>query len=1051
MSLTPLYKPLKKNGTTLYVFPSVEEDKNYESQNENYRMFLSHYVLVNFPKQTVSTIFGQTQGTSFDIEDTFYQNSTSIPPASFKDALVESLRNYVANEESTIRNSLINSNTFYYDTSQPYTTTEKIFWKWCKNLNLIGFEPANATQQYFGADPKYNNNGPSGNTTYYREYLWRERSTTIYDVLGVQVATVPSGTTPAGPLPTAPTGTQYATITLTSTTTLKPGDNILLNQPGIDNVTPGHGYSLTQSLLPIIAIATTTTLNDTIIVEIDSAATLASFGTIPNLELYNAYNRFLQFICEIGGLNNVKLPDKSYTEAYAYISHQHGQIPYALWNLLEDNNYKPNSQFPILPTQIQAEIQGGENANNPILTNPTAYPGDIWGQFDNASFLYTTQTGDINRQWGNYYGNTISTANTDPTIYPYYDGSTIDGLTLNLNINDYAEAVSYVYPIASFNEFCATSFNNIPPNDFQFNAILWYYTIEDVSGNTLQSATNLYGVEFLDTPDNDLLFAKSKIPVVQKLVSNGAQDGNAYTFSLDTNIAIDSDTQPPSFDPDKVYSLFGMELFYEALTRITYFNDQLTNFVNSNLSLNQRMDDLTGLVYNQQSLETIRNRQDNIENLLNVYSTLQIGVSDTIEPFLDTSVTPPLLRLNSVDKQYGYIYQFDTKSMFSEFTDVNSLTDISIIEQTAQVVNGKDFLIIVNNNDNRVPTIPYDTTKTLDSLSLVINQDLNYKQKIDIILIPKTNTDIISTLINPVNEPINDKALNLFINYNDGTNIIKQQLGTFNLPVLKYYNGSAAIDEPVVGLQTIPSYKIRDVFYSKANANDRVFSFVIDSDLVSTLPALSRIFIDNFQLQSNPAIIGNTYTDFSGQYAVYNTTGNPTYVRSNVIDVQLVSPGSVYSNGPASALIHTPSMIYTADINLTVNGSGNITGVELLNSNGLTLSSLVGTSVTVPPNGTGPAGTGGTVKFIVKSVTKISISMNINANPVINTFLTAYDSALSIGALPNNTFINIDKYLNFYPSLSLFRGYKISIVRISDIDLPVTLLNQRYNIKIDRI
>jgi hypothetical protein len=1046
--ITPLYKPLKKNGTTLYVFPSVEEDKNFESQNENYRMYLSHYVLVNFPKQVIGTA---TSEGVMDFEKTlahpygaFDQNNTSIPPAFLKDSLVESLRNYVANHEAVIRNSKINANTFYYDTFEPYTTTEKIFWKWCKTLNIIDLETADPAQEYFGVDSKYNNNGVTGNTNHYKEYLWKERSTTIYDVVSVQLS-IPGGPTVPVILPPITPGFQVCTIQLTASTMLEPNDFILLNQALVDNVTPGLGYSSTQSLLKVIGLSTTTTLNDTIVVEIDAAATLASFGTITDRELYSSYNRFVQYICEVGGLNNVQLPDKAYTETFAYISHQHGQIPYALWNIKNDNNYKPNSQYPIIASEIQAEIQGGENPNNPILINPSLYPGDIWGHFDTPGFLYETQTGDIIRRYGNYYGNN-SLSNVAPTLkYPDFDGSLTDGLVLNLNINDYAEAVSYVYPIESFNEFCATSFNNVAPKDFEFNAILWYYTIEDVTGNSLRTATNLYGVEFLDTPENDLLFAKTKIPTAKKLVSNGYQDGNAYSFSLDINIAIDSDTEAPSFDPDKVYSLFGMELFYEALTRITYFNDQLTNFMNSNLLLNQRVDDLTGLVYNQQTLESIRNRMNNLELLLNVYSTLQIGTSDTIVPRLDTSVNPPLLRLDSIDKQYGYVYQFDTKSMFTEFLNVSSLTDISIIEKTINVVNGKDFMVVINNNDNRVPTVQYDTTKTLPSLSAVINKDLEYKQKIDILIIPKINVDPIS-LTNPVNEPINDKKFNLFINYDDGTTVLKQSLGSYSLPVLKYFDGTNSFKELINDLTAVPVWKVRNVFYSKANTNDRVFSFIVEDDLVTKMPALSRIYIDNFFLEQNPSLPSQNYQNFSNQYAVYNTANNPKYIRSEVIDVEIINPGTGYVNGTVS-LNHSISMpTYFTDLNITVGGGGVITNIEILNSEGLTLQSLVGLTLLV---------TGGNndafIRFIVKPVTRIDISLNINANATINTFLNQYDLATNVVALPLNTRVDIFRYMKMYPLLTLLKGYKISITRISDVDLPVSLIDQRYNVKIDRL
>ena len=499
----------------------------------------------------------------------------------------------------------------------------------------------------------------------------------------------------------------------------------------------------TFSKLLVVGIEDATSpINKNIIIEIainDYNAipvNIANFGTISNLEFYLYYNRFIQYIGEIAGVNNVQLANRSYTETVAYISAQHGQIPYTLFRTKDDNNYKPNLQFPIIASEIQAEIQGGEVPTNPILINPSLYPGDIWGQFDDAGYLYTTETGDTIRRYGNYYGNqAVSNLALNNLLYPTFDGATIDGITLDLDINDYAEAVSYLYPIDTFSEFSGTSFNNVAPKDFEFNAIIWYYTIQDTSGNTLKTATNIYGIEFLDNPDNDLLYNKLKIPTDTKLVSNGYQDGNAYTFSLDLNYTTESDTLPASFEPDKVYSLFGMELFYEAMTRLTYFNDQLTNLITTNTNLNNKINTLSGLVYNQQSLDIIRYRMNNIEQLLNVYATLQIGNSDTITSRLDTSVNPPLIRLDSVDKQYGYIYQYNTKDMFTEYVNFSGFTETTSIEKTIPITNGKDFLVIINNNDNSIPTIPYDTTIMLTPLEITIDKDLAYKQKIDIFIL----------------------------------------------------------------------------------------------------------------------------------------------------------------------------------------------------------------------------------------------------------------------------------------------------------------------------
>ena len=1030
--LTPLYKKLKKNGTTLYVFPSVEEDKNFEHNNDNFRMYLSHYALVKFPRQIPNSVL--------DFDNTFEQNPTSITPATYKDQLVESLRNYIANHESVIRNSKINNTEFYYDTMELHTNTEKIFWKWCKKLDILSFEPADNVQEYFGADSKYDDNGQVGNTDHFREYLWRERSTNVYAVDDVDFGNLP-------PLPPVSPNKIYLKIILTSSTNFKVGDNILLN---IANIDSNPGFSTEQSLLPIVEVLTTTTINDTIIVEVDDNVILADLGNINELELYNYYERFIQFIGEVAGLNNVQLPNQAYTETFAYISNQHGQTPYCLFNIKSDSNYRPGSQWPILPQEIQAEIQGGENPNNPILTNSNKYPGDIWGQFDTSGFRYITSGGDSTRRSGDYYG-VYASNNNNPTLkYPDFDGELIDGLCLNLNIDDYVKAVSYVYPINTFNEFAATAFNNEPPKDFEFNAILWYYTVEDVSNNNLDIATNLYGVEFLDTPENDIDPLKTKIPLVKKLVSNGYQDGNSYTFSLDTNIAIDSDTDVPAFEPDKVYSLFGMSLYYEALTRLTYFNDKLTDLVATNIQLKNRVDGLAGIVYTQQDLQSIRSRMDNIENLLNVYSTLQIGDTDSIIAKLDVAVNPPLIRLHSVDKRYGNIYQYNTKNMFSEYLNINNATDYTVNEKVIPVQNSKDFLVVINNNDNIIPSPPYDTTKLFENLSIVLEKDLHYKQTLDILIAPLINEDPI-TLTNLTNHPINDKKLDLFINYNVGNDDIqKHKLNKYDLPVLKNYDGTNLKDEPHTLLNTTPIWKIEKVYYSKANTSDRVFSLLINDDLISLvggtnpfMEELSRIYVDNFLLEQDPNVPTNTYVDLSGQYSL---SDNAQYKRSYVLDVEIVNNGTAYTPGTYQQSFNIGTS--TIEVEYVVNSSGIISDVYLLNSNIIT--DQVSIDAAGPFLITG--GTGGEIKFILNIKTIVSFKLNKTLDLDNQQMLDDYDILTDpTNTKPINQKTDITKYFRNSPLLTLLKGTLISITRISDIDLPVSQIDKRYKITTKRL
>ena len=46
--MTPLFKRLKNTGTTFYAFPGASEDISAAYQNNNYKMYFSKYLLLNF-------------------------------------------------------------------------------------------------------------------------------------------------------------------------------------------------------------------------------------------------------------------------------------------------------------------------------------------------------------------------------------------------------------------------------------------------------------------------------------------------------------------------------------------------------------------------------------------------------------------------------------------------------------------------------------------------------------------------------------------------------------------------------------------------------------------------------------------------------------------------------------------------------------------------------------------------------------------------------------------------------------------------------------------
>ena len=49
MNRTPLLRPLRDNGATLYVFPSASEDIGLNIDSRTTGVALSHYALLNIP------------------------------------------------------------------------------------------------------------------------------------------------------------------------------------------------------------------------------------------------------------------------------------------------------------------------------------------------------------------------------------------------------------------------------------------------------------------------------------------------------------------------------------------------------------------------------------------------------------------------------------------------------------------------------------------------------------------------------------------------------------------------------------------------------------------------------------------------------------------------------------------------------------------------------------------------------------------------------------------------------------------------------------------
>ena len=129
MIRTPLLRPLRDNGATLYVFPSANEDIGLNLNSRATGVAMSHYALLNLP-----VMFGNTD------------------PKAESIGIATDLQNYMMNLECT----LLNQDSYNYQ--EYHTVSERAFFHWLKSF-----------------EKRYNNSKLSlertqnGNDVYYKE------------------------------------------------------------------------------------------------------------------------------------------------------------------------------------------------------------------------------------------------------------------------------------------------------------------------------------------------------------------------------------------------------------------------------------------------------------------------------------------------------------------------------------------------------------------------------------------------------------------------------------------------------------------------------------------------------------------------------------------------------------------------------------------------------------------------------------------------------------------------------------------------------------------
>ena len=144
---TPIVRPLRTKGGTLYTFSSAAEDIGLNINESHNKVRLSHYALLDIPNANENTSKGDLANSINYTSNCF--NVYNMPGAMLErfasdntnnandivqtpnQAIAQSFMSYALNMETVIRNA------GKYDYTTSLSCSERIFWKWLKECGAI--------------------------------------------------------------------------------------------------------------------------------------------------------------------------------------------------------------------------------------------------------------------------------------------------------------------------------------------------------------------------------------------------------------------------------------------------------------------------------------------------------------------------------------------------------------------------------------------------------------------------------------------------------------------------------------------------------------------------------------------------------------------------------------------------------------------------------------------------------------------------------------------------------------------------------------------------
>lgn len=310
------------------------------------------------------------------------------------------------------------------------------------------------------------------------------------------------------------------------------------------------------------------------------------------------YENVVKYIGNIDITNNVDIANEAYTEIYVHIPSEAGNTPVVLFKQEFDGNFSAEHKAQV--SNDQTLILGQHEIDQPCpidlraLYDSEPSDSDPAKYYKNGGVVAYDNTQPLTKEYKVFYENgyEVNTYKTD-----------LDGVCIDFDTNSYADIV--LNNIPNMNEFNKTG------NSFEFNAVLVYYDIVDVSSQTRTS--NLYGILFLDDVKSDFWDYFQRYPKYKPVA--GVQNGNSYGFKLNLRIDIEPDKTGITTLVNE-YNTFSMSLFGDAIARMQDCADTFIRVRNSLSSLESRVSDLETVMSAINNYEVLAQRLEELSNSL---------------------------------------------------------------------------------------------------------------------------------------------------------------------------------------------------------------------------------------------------------------------------------------------------------------------------------------------------------------------------------------------------------------------------------------------------